>query len=143
MDYISCSYCSLTSIGSLYGCPSLTFLDVSFNKIESLDLLLRSLHLCKNLQCLVYKDNLFNEHEHDQSEQVQEMKKTQHRHLLRLFNQLNRINLESVDDLIEKSEEVMESRRRQVAKAKSYVHRDQLGMSSEASQFLNSLTMCV
>lgn len=68
LDYISCSYCSLTSIESLHGCPSLTFLDVSFNKIESLDLLLRSLHLCKNLQSLVYKDNLFNEHEHDPSE---------------------------------------------------------------------------
>lgn len=142
LDYISCSYCSLTSLGTLSGCPSLTFLDVSFNKIESLDSLLRSLHLCKNLQSIVYKDNLFNEHEHDQSDQVQEMKRTQHLHLLRLFTQLNRINLESVDEMIEKSEEVRESRKRQMLIARHNMHSDQQGTATEASQFLNSLAMC-
>ena len=111
LDYLSCSYCSIASLGSLKGCPSLSFLDISFNKIDSLSSMLQSINNCRSLQSLVYKDNVFNEHEHDPSDQVQEMKRTQHRHLLRVFTQLNRINLESVDDLI-LSEDVKESRKR-------------------------------
>ena len=68
------------------------------------------MYSCKYLHSLVYKDNMFNEHEHDQSEQVQDMKMTQHRHLLRLFPMLDRINLEAVDNLL--SCEVVKGRQR-------------------------------
>lgn len=47
LDYLSCSYCSISDLGSLKGCPSLNFLDISFNKLESLADMLKSIYTCK------------------------------------------------------------------------------------------------
>lgn len=44
---------------------------------------------------------MFNLNEHDNSENALEIKYTQHRHLLRIFPKLERINLENVDHLID------------------------------------------
>lgn len=87
---------------------------------------------------------MFNEHEHDQSDQVQEMKRTQHKHLLRLFPLLDRINLESVDEIL--GDDVVASRRRQTPLAPvggiRRISRTPHGPTSESNVFLNALGLC-
>ena len=67
---------------------------------------MKPLCTCSNLQSLVYKDNYFNNHEHDNSEDALQIKFTQHKHLLRLFPKLDRINLENIDGLLDQKVKV-------------------------------------
>ena len=60
LDTISASYCALKSIGELSSAPNLQQVDVSFNQIEKIDMVLRVLYTNQKVHTLACNDNQFN-----------------------------------------------------------------------------------
>ena len=60
LEQISASYCSLTSLGDLSGSPNLVQVDISFNKLATLESVVGSLFTNTKVRSLVLNDNEFN-----------------------------------------------------------------------------------
>jgi len=66
LESLTVSFCSLNEIGSMKGCMSLQEVDVSFNHISQLKILVDSLpHY--NLTTFKFNDNLFSAISHDEA----------------------------------------------------------------------------
>ena len=60
LEQISASYCSINHLDSMHGCPNLTTLDLSFNKMPKLDSLISKIWQCNKISNLTINDNVFN-----------------------------------------------------------------------------------
>lgn len=92
LDTLTASYCKINQLGSLSGCPNLHQIDVSFNKLPTLESFVGPVAKCHNLQQLVFNDNVFNFN-------IQEDQNTAFRHMfLKLFPQVFKYNGDSAEN---------------------------------------------